>query len=75
MVIFKVAVESPKAARKPEPAVLPPKDEPAKKGTFISDGSFFSNQPTSLLHLLLSVFLSYRDIDFRINISSLQLYQ
>lgn len=40
MVLFKVAVEEkvpepPKAAKKPEAAVVPPKEEPAKKGTFM----------------------------------------
>lgn len=80
MVIFKVAVEektpeSPKVAKKPETAVLPSKDEPAKKGTFyISDGSFFSNNPDFLLHVLLSVlFLTmfyqpYLDITSRITV-------
>lgn len=42
MVLFKVAVEEkipepPKPAKKPEPAVVPPKEEPTKKekGTFM----------------------------------------
>lgn len=40
MVLFKVAVEEkipepPKAVKKPEPAVVPPKEETTKKGTFM----------------------------------------
>lgn len=51
MVLFKVAVDEkipvpPKAAKQPEPAVVPPKQEPSKKGTFyFSDGSLLINKP------------------------------
>lgn len=56
MVLFKVPVEEkvpepPKAVKKPEAAVVPPKEEPTKKekGTFIFHSLFFE-----LLFLLLS---------------------
>lgn len=46
--------EPAKAAKKPEPTVVPPKEEPAKKGTsYVCAGSFF------IYHTLSSSFMFF----------------